>query len=94
MDYDDLDELFEALYDQHAEMRYLFGCKRGHIFIGPALWREAMGSQARGGALMDFQIRARDARQGIVREADIDVTILPWMEGVLIVPEDRLPRRA
>lgn len=83
------DGVMDMVYQSSVNMRQLFGAHGGTVYMGPDQFYKCADEATKlyGPVSVPFTAIAKDGRQGLV-VLDMTVVMLPWMDGVLVVPKD------
>lgn len=87
----DTDKLSRVIFESERGLAQCYGVRGGTVYMGPDEFRKAMAeycSKAEFYGPFSVRIPMRVGFGSEVRFFGMDVKMLPWMEGILIVPKD------
>ena len=84
----DTDKLMSAIIEQHMELVNLYHLRDGErVLIGPAEFAKLAGESINQQVSFNLQYKW-DEGFGAAKVCGMPITVIPWMEGILVVPKE------
>jgi hypothetical protein len=82
------DDIIEMIRHAAISMRQIASSKGGKVYMGPEQFYRAANQATKNCGVLGFSFRSPMGIDGNTQILGFDVKVIPWMDGVLVVPND------